>query len=278
MPDIFYPPPETTLTVAPFTRTVGHECEYSSGANLAGWLHGEGHAPDDHLHGYQCDCSQRDFYPIHPTQDGTAGGGEYIIGGSRGVVFGSDPYIKAVRILAEGVAHVRNEINTGVGMHTHVGTGDLNEGDKVTLLRNYLIHQDAILVLASGSFRDVRNNGCTTARLDPATWTRYSGHGAFYTTDPDALHVSLPRRPTLNFGTYRPTVEFRVWNAARSAWRMVLAGAVSAAMVQAAKERRYANPNTPGDLTDFLRGLLTPDVLVLIERQRKFHSTLRARI
>lgn len=278
LPD-FYPPPETTPTVMPFTRTVGHECEYASGSDLASWLFARGHTADDRLHGYQCRCSTANRFAIHSTQDGTAPGGEYLIGGSYGVVFGSEPYIKAVRILAEGVAAVRNEISEGVGMHTHVGTSDLNQGDKVTLLRNYLVYQDQILLLAAGSFREVRNNGCTTARLEPSSFERAcaTGRSDFYRVDPDALApvVYLPSRPTLNFQGRNPTVEFRVWNSARSAWRMVLAGAVSAAMVEAAKQRRYANFDSPGDLTDFLRGLLTPDVVVLIDRQRKFQSKIR---
>lgn len=269
----FYPPAHDDALVInlPFKRTVGHECEYASGAELAGWLFSRQYAPSERLHGYQCRCDERDDFPIHPTSDGTAAGGEYIIGGGSGVLFGSQTYIEAVRILAEGVAECRNEISEGVGMHTHVGTSDLNTGDKITLLRNYLVYQDQLLILAAGAFREVRNNGCTAATLNAG---HYATTASWWTTNPDQLRVQLPGRPTLNFGEggSRHTVEFRVWNSARSAWRMVLAAAISAAMVQAAKERRYANNENPGDLTHFLSGLLTPDTLTLVDRQRKFQA------
>lgn len=272
----FYPDPETDTTVAPYRRTVGHELEYTSGISVAKILQKEGYGTPGQrgsydgtgLHSPHCNCPEIDNYAIHTTSDATAPGGEYLIGGSRGVLFGSPSYAFATSVMSASARKAQCRVTANVGMHTHVGTRDLNQGQKINVLRAYIRYEDEIRYLAAGPLNEARDNGCTISRLN----TRYLGisvarNSEFWTADENQLRVDLPRRPTLNFNAN--TVEFRVWNSTVAQWRMVLAGAVSSAIVQAGFENRRASWDNPATLVEFLKGLLTPDMIILIQRQRK---------
>lgn len=279
-----YPDPRedsTRASMEVLVGTIGHEGEFSAG-ELAPWLASRELAPPDGmLHCYQCSCNQRDSFLVHPTSDCTAGGGEYVIGGSRGVLFGSRTYIAATTALAEAVAEERACISTSVGLHTHVGWQkkdgtDMDMNEKRRLVRNFLGLQTQIRVLAAGAFDQVRPQGGQLdsndvgARLTPE----------FFKRPIEELGYRLPSRCSqssygsspINFSTGKHTIEFRVWNAARSQWRMVLAGGVSVAMVEAACQGREVRGLDEEDLTDHLEGLLPADVLGLIDRQRTFHA------
>lgn len=273
----YYLDPETDTTVAPYRRTVGHELEYASNPRVAVLLRERGHGTpgingDARLHNAHCRCLDIDNYAIHTTSDCTAPGGEYLIGGSRGVLFGSPSYGFATAAMASAAQDADCGVTSNVGMHTHVGTNDLTQGQKINVLRAYLRYEEEIRYLAAGPLSEARNNGCTESHLN----TRYMGISVeptsrFWTEDENRLNVELPRRPTLNFNTN--TVEFRVWNSTVAQWRMVLAGAVSSAIVQAAFENRRATWENPATLVEFLKGLLTPDMILLIQRQRnKFNA------
>jgi hypothetical protein len=278
-----YPHPREDSTRAPFeviVGTVGKEAEFCSGS-LVSWLYDQGLTPDDHLHGYQCNCSRRNDYLVHSTADSTAHGGEYVIGGAQGVLFGSDTYIAAIKALTEAIVECRPGVDEHVGMHTHVGMQkqdgtEMTMTEKKRLLRNYLALEDQILVLAAGAFRSVRNNGCTTARLNSRYYTSSPG---FWTCRAEDIPVGqLPGRPTLNFCTGKGTIEFRVWNATRVDWRMILAGAVSSGLVEAACQERDAGRPGDMDLLEHLEHLLNADMIQLVERQRKAFATNGGRL
>lgn len=284
--------PMTDDSIAPYKRTVGMEVEFSSGSAV-GWFYQNNYAPDDHLHGYGCNCNRRANFPIHPTQDCTAPGGEYIIGGPCGVLYGSDRFYKATAIAEKGFIEGRCTSDDRVGMHTHVGN-TLSIPQQRILLRNYLAMQEDFQVFASGAAPCVRNNDCTSPRLplhdylqtgrtyirnlsdvSTSTWNE------FWASDPRNWNVNLPGRPTLNFQTGKGTIEFRVWNSSRVQWRMVLAAGISSAFVEAAAQERIApaperigrNEVTPTlTLEEFLDGLLTPDLIGLMARQREARS------
>jgi hypothetical protein len=272
----FYPrDPFSVDTTAPYKRTIGIEVEISSGGELVNWLFDRGYAPDSTLHQYHCGCSA-DEYPIHPTEDTTAGGGEYLIGGSRGVLYGSAPMMETLSIMERGMYECRAEADSSVGMHVHVGVSDMTQTQKITLLRNYLAYQDDFLRLAAGPSRKVRNNGCTIPWLHSRRWVNQTYNDkTFWDAEADEIRAvvsdrgqHLPGRPTLNFhGKGGATVEFRVWNTVRTKWRMMLAAGVSSALVEASAQERHAKPNSNVSFQDFLGDLLTSDLLALVERQ-----------
>ncbi len=282
MAGLFYPDPSLDRTVAPYSRTCGHEVEYSSGAEVARILQESGNGTPSNrlgqLHGYACGCADRDNYPIHTTSDSTARGGEYLIGGSRGVLFGSDAYMKATKILSEAAIEIGCGTDTSVGMHTHVGVTDpdgtnrLSTGQMINILRIYVRYLNEIRMLAAGHMDEPRDNGCTTGNFDLNQYLSYRAGvdvNTFWNADENSLSVQLPCEGHFRFQTEHNTIEFRVWNSTKTQWRMVLAGAVSSALVEAGKENRRAHPDTPATFTEFMKGLFTPDILVLIERQMK---------
>lgn len=281
MPEVFYPDPALDVTVTPYRRTVGHEVEYSSGSQIATKLQTEGTGTPSsslgQLHGYGCDCQHRNNYPIHTTSDSTAQGGEYLIGGGVGVLFGSNAYIKATKILSDAAIATGCGTNERVGMHTHVGLQDpdgsnvLTTGQRINILRAYCRYLDEIRELAKASLPEVRSNGCMPSQFN---WTQhlsnnYVAEQDFWNKDENQISMRMPMDGHLRIGTHHNTVEFRIWNSTKAQWRMVLAGAVSTAIAQAGYENRRAHPDNPATLTQFLKGLLTPDIVVLIDRQKK---------
>lgn len=66
----------------------------------------------------------------------------------------------------------------------------------------------------------------------------------------------------------KPTIEFRVWNTMVSKWRLYMAAGISSALVEAAAQGREAPQDGMISLEEHLEGLLTDDVLALMERQR----------
>lgn len=279
-------------TIAPYKRTVGLEIELASGADATRWLHERGYAPSNRLHDYQCNCREAIGYPIHPTSDCTAPGGEYLIGGPCGVLYGSARFFKATAIAEEAFIASRAECDDRVGMHTHVGVNDLSDESKKILLRNYLAMQEEFQWLAAGSFDRVRNNGCTSARINvkhalsqswnyhPRTQPTRQEWDEFWGQKPQDWAVNnWPGRPTFNFQTRsRKTVEFRLWNSSRVQWRMILAAGVSSAFVEAAHQERVAPPpkwdthEATVTMEEFLGDFITTDLLGLMQRQRSARS------
>lgn len=279
-------------TIAPYKRTVGLELEFDSGAEVVDWFHENGHCGSDSLHDYQCRCDDAFVYPIHPTSDTTAGGGEYIIGGLNGVLYGSPNFYEATRIASEGFQEYHTGCSSRVGMHTHVGIDDLGDVKRRLLVRNYCAFQEDFQVFAAASFRKVRSNGCTSPRLNLTGlvngWWEVESYRAadfewsttawdeVWEKSPEELSFNLPSRPT--FDVRRTTVEFRIWNSTRLQWRMILAAGLSSAFVEAASREKVAPPpdyNThaaPMPLEDFLGDLLTPDIIGLMSRQRRIHA------
>lgn len=273
---MYYINPNDDVTVAPYRRTVGHEVEYSSNPEVADVLRRKGYGtprlPGGYqLHGPGCSCDQTDNYPVHTTSDATAGGGEYLIGGSQGVLYGSPRYVEATRVLSECANEAGCGTTTSVGMHTHVGASDLTPGQKILLLRAYLRYEADIRLLAAGPLHKQRDTGYAPSKLTVS----YDVHprSSFWELPEDALGegFNFPGRPCLNFHGkgQGKTIEFRIWNSTKAQWRMILAGAVSSALVEAAAQNRKAHHDNPAPMTEFLKGLLTPDILLLIERQRK---------
>lgn len=289
---MFYPNASEDRTVAPYKRTVGHEVEYSSGADVAALMQDAGTAtpPLDimrstsRLHGYACNCEHRDNFPVHTTSDSTARGGEYIIGGSRGVLFGSEAYMKATKIMSDAAIQIGCGTDTNVGMHTHVGIEDpdggnrLSRGQLLNVCRVYVRYLDQIKALAAGSHETPRDNGCCYGNSWDFITHLSGGYGrtatsekTFWNEDENRLaeNFPLPNDSHIRFSTEHRTIEFRVWNSTKAQWRMVLAGAVSTAIVEAGFQNRRAHPDNPATFVEFMKGLFTPDILMLIERQLK---------
>lgn len=256
--------------------TVGQEGELSQG-NLCEWLSNrELSPPDARLHNYQCTCDERDKYLVHPTSDCTAGGGEYVIGGAQGVLFGSATYIAATGALAEAAVEERACISESVGLHTHVGYQkmdgtNMSDHEKRRLMRNFYALQEQIRVLSAGAFPAVRNQG---GKYTHENFPGVRAGASWWKAPIEDMRFTLTGRGyPLNFHTSKPTIEWRIHNATRSQWRMVMVAGVSVAMTEAACQGREVGGPDNMDLLDHIGDLLPVDVIELVERQRTFWAT-----
>lgn len=343
----FYPAIDDGVpTTAPFRRRVGHEVEISSSSlpddpyAFARYLWDNGYGTPAlnngsytrGLHGYHCRCDAANKFAVHTTYDGTAGGGEHIIGGTKGVLFGSPAYMEAIGIVAEAAAATGGRGENGTGGHIHVSTKGLGKVKTVHLFRNLSVLWGQILELASGSWDEVRSNG----NMNPPS----PGADLIGVHAPNPARESIPPQPPYperftdriifdrggysrrernpnfeaqyvawnqwqrNYGQYLTnrqieqspwecsprnvthirsnsnafrfayngrmpnTIEFRVWNTTVSRWRLYMGAGVSAALVEAAVQNRNLGQDSTTDLLDYLGGLLTADLVALVERQR----------
>jgi len=300
--DILYPRNDDGVTTtARFRRRVGHEIEIADDGEFARalwdlgagtprfdaedregywWCEEDNCWYDDNdnpvdvfgLHSYQCDCDMADQYLVHTTSDCTAPGGEHIIGGLSGVLYGSPIYMEALDAVAQAAKTSGSHGANNTGGHIHVSTEDARPGDLLVLCRNVLNLWSQLETLAEGAFDGgVRSNDCMNgvftasavnydAEYDPDT-------DDLWNVDPDKVHEVHTSSSAIRVSSgARETVEFRLWNTMVSKWRLYMAAGVSAALVEAAIARRETTPSM--DLLDHLDGLLTPDVVMLVERQR----------
>lgn len=297
----FYPAaqfdPITRVTV-PYRRRVGHEVELSRGGKTFMRLGAErGFLPpipqedpnryrysweesDDFargLHGYRCRCRQAQRYPIHPTYDATASSGEHIIGGRSGVLFASTAYMKAIAALAELCRDAPAYGSGGTGGHTHVSTKGLTMANALTLFRNLEVVWAELRVLAQGPWDELRSNGCMSAPLTGKLtniWTNDHELVSVWDARPsevwklEAANSAFRYSKTAGSRKPRKTVEFRIWNTSTSKWRLYLAGGVSSALVEAAVQGRALPQGSKQTIVEHLDGLLTPDLVALVERQK----------
>ncbi len=245
---MFYPPTdELVRTDAPVRRRVGHELEFHSSngesypVDAMRVLQMDGVATPplvnvvndarDGIHQYRCRCSLRDDYPLHPTSDATV---EWIIGGSRGVMFGSDRYYEAVDILCR-YAHLHDfgPFDTfGPGGHVHVSTSD----PQVTLRR------------VVGGYRRFGSEITRLARGD-LTAVRPYQNGVDYT----GLVRAKP------YGT----IEFRQWNGSRIPETIHVSAAVSVGIIEAVEADRQPNEYT--SLLDWISPYLNTRMQTAVE-------------
>lgn len=256
----FYPAVDDDVTTdAPYRRRVGHEIELSGSATFRDKLYDLGVSSPPVASRYRgfhnpgCQCDEADDFPIHPLYDSSSSGGEYTIGGKRGVLYGSDPYYEAIDLLCGLV----NEDNSGVyvdlrvGSHIHVSNVGVDGTDTHNLMHdNYERVQDDILLLARCEFDQWRSNGHVQSRLPRATDTRWDNPSR----RSGGTVISDSRRG-------RPTYEFRVWNATVTPQTLHTNAAVSIALVETAIAGiRAESPSLLDLVGDHVPGACAEDV------------------
>lgn len=258
---MFYPSNDEGInTDAPTRRRVGHELEFQNAQGGAPYeevtilqmdgvatpqqrpghritieYNGDGTPRTEvpaSIHSYRCRCNEQDNYPLHPTVDA---GCEWIIGGSSGVLYGSDRYYEAVDILCRySRLHKFGPFLGSAGGHVHVGAVGSDNFHRVIDAYNHF--WDDMLLLTRGDLSRVRD---------------YQNH---YNNA-----EMLIRRKT--YGTF----EFRQWNGSRVPETIHLSAAVSIGIVEAANDE-----NPPGDFANVLEWIapyLTPTMQEAVEKR-----------
>lgn len=240
-------------------RNFGIECEVGGGTSDV-----LSHLGIDRLHSYHCGCSQCD--PRREAPDWTAqqdctSDGEFI---SRILTYGTGEATSAIDALGAALVAARAWHSDGSdggqvqGLHVHVaGEGVLGEhAPMVHLWRLWFAHAAELEDIAGASYGAVREYNPDVS-LDMVT----NNPDAFWNTE-NVEH--LPRcgtpygRGWVNLTTGHGTIEFRLWNATRTAWRMHLCAGISVALVQAAADGVNAHPDDDVSLFERLAPYFTP--------------------
>lgn len=236
--------------------TLGYEAEYETGGpELGAVLAQRGLTPSDEFHGYHCDCHDccsdvacvlgddgyapgDDHTPFYLQNDSTCSG-EVIARPRRA----GDRWQDDVAALCQAAIDVDAEPGTHAGLHVHVGRqllGASSAQARGLLTFTFALMEPLLVALAAGRFPAQRNMN-RSIRGDLARYFQdrgYTWEGALQRgvhDDGDTLedlwqlHRELDRHSNLNVSTRLPTVEFRLWNSTRSAWRMEMAVGLSVA-------------------------------------------------
>lgn len=284
---MFYPSDDDGVeTFVPFRRRVGHEVEIADSGQFQNflWESGLGTPPISDSYGHTrchrkgCSCPEAQEYAIHTVNDSSASGNEHHIGGCRGVLYGSPAYLEAVDAIALAAKETGSRGSERTGGHIHVSKAGMVPGEIWLALHNAHVLWPQIMELAGGQWSAVRSNG--DMRADEWDLPEAKGRAT-----PGSYYSRIIDKPLQNLddiiddwpycvGHYvfmigrggKDTVEWRLWNTMVSKWRLLMAGGVSAALMEAASERRIAEEGQ--DLLDHLDGLFTPDLTLLVQRQR----------
>ena len=239
--------------------TFGWEAEYATPVTtLALELHRRDATIDFSVHSYTCDCSgceyvddidgENDNYDHDPyafrVKHDSSCGGEVI---SR--VFNDTTQAKRYWSMLEE-ASVLTDAEPGLqaGFHVHVGRGHLRPAGRGRLVWAMMLYEPLLLQIASGRFTQHRGWNSPLAETMSGfmhEWL-YDNKGVsvysysvqcadikelidadetlrnlFYRGLANA-HRNVDRHSSMAFSPRYPTMEFRLWNSTRSAWRMEL--------------------------------------------------------
>lgn len=229
----------------PSARTFGFELEYASGA-LATLraLHAQGVTRMDSFHRYHCDCDQcavtdRGYGTppdLHAQTDSSADG-EFI---SR-VLNDWDDLQRIAKLLTDAATAAGATTGPRTGLHIHVGLLPDREANRL-VASTYLAYERYFTeIVAPGRSQQKRDMNTTLmqamrayvvdgyANGRPEYWKSLGRLGV---GDVLAETIGRDRHVDLNFSRYS-TVEFRVFNATNSPWRIELAARMAVAFVEA---------------------------------------------
>lgn len=201
---------------------------------------------------WHCDCGycthEEGEYPFHAQTDSSVSG--EVISGVMDYdsQFTINP-VEFMRQLQDAAVEVDAEPGLNAGMHVHVGRGRMTDVQLGKLVWAHLLWEPTLLNIAGGRWPHIRDAN-RTVRRDNSRFVRgytnriedirdaithVQGEHAPYRDDFfQSLyfnHHSNDRHTNLNLRTNHPTVEFRLWNSTRSAWRMELWTRLSIALM-----------------------------------------------
>lgn len=223
--------------------TFGFEAEFQNNVgNMARALHQAGVSMYPDIHNYMCECEACAYDADTPAdirvKRDSSCGGEVI---SR--ILDDSEWDEAVRLMTV-VQDCALDTDTvpgiSAGFHVHVAK-PRRLRDRGRLVHAFILWEDAIAALAGGRWPD--NRGWNTSLGSVAWYSLGSLVGSrnpldtddtlhrldrcdidttFYETLADCAQCDWDRHSTLALSGRHPTVEFRLWNSTRSAWRMEL--------------------------------------------------------
>lgn len=208
--------------------TFGFELEVSGGAeNTLAHLIDAGLTGHEYLHPYHCECNECDprrytgsGYAFKAQEDCTADG-EFI---SHILTYGTEAADKAIIGLSKALILGGAETSGNVGNHVHIFAGDMTDHAKLALCRLFARYEGEIEEIAEAGHPYLRDYNGTGPTFSDRVWGEQRER--FYPYDYMRGH---------KLAWKNPTVEFRLWNSTRMAWRIRTHVGISHAMAEAAK-------------------------------------------
>lgn len=252
--------------------TFGFELEVSSGARATlAILNRDGLTGHSRFHDYHCGCTecrarlvanggdQRQY--LFKAQNDCTADGEFI---TNILEYGSVAADRAISGISRALLLGGANVSGSVGNHVHVDQSGMDTASKLRLGRLFVRYQEELADIAAGPFRQVRgyNNPCSAR---PELWTATDG------VMPMRGDYAMNMYSLCN-GSYLawkdPTVEFRLWNATKAAWRIRTHVGLSVGMVHAAIGGADCTQYDTRCVEDVIGGFLDAPTWAGILRQR----------
>lgn len=249
--------PVVTLTRVP---TFGFELEVSDGAdNTLAHLLDFGLTQHTRYHAYHCDCSQcavtTEGWLFKAQQDCTADG-ELI---TRVLEYGSPDADRTIAGISRALLMAGARTDGDVGNHVHVSHAGMDVLAKVRLARLFARYEPELEEIAAAGHARKRTYNGSRPTYRPELWTARRD---------DASAASYQYMDGSNLEWKWPTVEFRLWNSTRAAWRIRTHVGLSVAMVLAATDGVECEQHDPRCLEDTIGDYIDAPTWAGILRQR----------
>lgn len=267
--------------------TFGYEYEVAGfGLSVLDELVGLGVVSSEYLHDYHCscqDCRHDNYGPraewLFTAQQDCTVSAEFP---SKVLTWGTDQAETAFLSMERAAVRAGAELDGDSGMHVHVGKpekervlrDDEGDGDALNfttrqattwrLARIFARYQGELADIAAGGRENVRSYNTRMSVNSHDFWTR-DLNGA---PGPGGARVKDFQGTWLNLRQASPTYEFRLWNAAKAAWRQRLCVAFSVAMVEAAMAGVDVTEHDPRPVEEVLAPWFDNQTWAGILRQR----------
>lgn len=237
--------------------TFGFELEVSDGANntLAHLLE-MGLTEHSHFHQYHCgcgECSVSTTGPLFKAQQDCTADGELI---TRVLEYGSADADRAITGISRALLMAGAATDGNVGNHVHVSHEAMDATAKMRLNRLFARYEGELEEIAAASHDGMRSYNGIHPQFTDEVWTLPADHAGYI---PANCHKLTWKNPT---------VEFRLWNSTRAAWRIRTHVGLSVAMVLAATDGVETTKDDPRCVEDVIGDYLDAPTWAGILRQR----------
>lgn len=243
------------------TITFGFELEVSGGAhNTLAHLGEMGLTEHDHFHCYHCDCEDCEVSlrgPLFKAQQDCTADGEFI---TRVLEYGSLDADRAIAGISRALLLGGAFVSGDVGNHVHVSHEAMSNADRNRLNRLFARYESELLDIASAGQSRIRSYNGRAPQFNSNIWAATSA-------DMDRWrYYDYSEGSKLTWKD--PTVEFRLWNSTKAAWRIRTHVGLSVAMVQAASAGIDTTEDDDRCLEDVIGDFIDSPTWAGILRQR----------
>ncbi len=278
--------------------TFGYEFEvHGNGAAVLDLLFSQGAVPDNSLHEYHCgdngcdDCDHENYGPrgqwlFSAQRDETVSAGFP----SKVLTWGTEQAERAFLTMEHAAVLAGADLSGNSGMHVHVVKPEREGNDpeyvwnddpyadrpfttreQVTwrMLRIFVRYQDDLELVAHAGRSGMRRypNSRVSVHDPELFWGQDLDDAPSVNRHGRYVHAAPAEGSWLEINRHPNTYEFRLWNAAKAAWRQRLAVGLSVAMVEAAMAGEDVTEDDPRSLAEVLHPYTDDETIDNLLRQ-----------